>query len=283
MTAAIVAARDALRNTLGEQRPGLVPTMGALHAGHRSLIERSARENPLTVVSVFVNPTQFSSRADLELYPRDPQPDARLATAAGADIIFAPDPVEMYPPGFDTAVEVGALAERWEGAFRPGHFRGVATVVTVLLNLVRPARSYFGEKDYQQLQIVRRLHQDLALPGEIVGCPTVRDRDGLALSSRNARLSPAARVAATAVPRALARAQAAAQAGETDARALETIAGDVLHEPRITIEYIAVVDGDTLEPIRRLRPGARMLIAADVDGTRLIDNDVIAPGGLATG
>jgi pantoate--beta-alanine ligase len=277
MTAEIVLTRHALRDALGAVRPGLVPTMGALHAGHRALIARSAQENPLTVVSIFVNPAQFTNPADLDRYPRDIQHDQEAAADAGADIIFAPEASDIYPPGFDTTVEVGALSQRWEGASRSGHFRGVATVVTILLNLTQPARSYFGEKDYQQLQIVRRFHRDLALPGDIVGCPTVRDADGLALSSRNARLSEQDRLQAIAIPRAISRAQAAATAGETGAAVLEGLARAELARPGIELDYAAVVDGDSLEPAAQLRPGARILIAAAVGGIRLIDNDAILP------
>lgn len=276
MTVQIVTTRDALRAALGATRPGLVPTMGALHAGHLSLIARSANENPLTVVSVFVNPTQFSNSADLDRYPRNLERDATAAGEVGANLIFAPDVSEIYPPGFDTVVEVRALAQRWEGASRPGHFRGVATVVAILLNLVQPARSYFGEKDYQQLQIVRRFHRDLALPGEIVGCPTIRDDDGLAMSSRNTRLSRSDRSRAQAIPRAIDKVQAAAALGEMEAGALERIARAELIRPGIDLDYAAVVDGDSLGSIPRLIPGARILIAADVGGIRLIDNAAIA-------
>jgi pantoate--beta-alanine ligase len=278
MTPQIARGRDELRAMLGERRPGLVPTMGALHAGHLALIERSAAENPLTVVSVFVNPAQFHDPRDLERYPRDFEHDAALIAAAGADLIFAPPVAEIYPPGSDTSVLVGDLTGRWEGAHRPGHFRGVATVVTILLNLTRPARSYFGEKDFQQLQVIRRMHADLALPGEIVGCPTVRDADGLALSSRNARLSPEARLAARAIPRAIAAAISAAAAGETRVNRLETIGRDELQAPGIDVDYLAIVDGETLAPIARLKPEARLLVAAEVGGVRLIDNAAVETG-----
>ena len=283
MTIEIVTTRAALRHALGTTRPGLVPTMGALHAGHYSLISRSARENPVTVVSVFVNPTQFSNRGDLDRYPRDLPRDAGAAADAGADIIFAPDVAEMYPPGFDTTVEAGALTERWEGAFRPGHFRGVATVVTILLNLVQPARAYFGEKDYQQLQIGRRFHRDLALPGEIVGCPTVRDDDGLALSSRNRQLSATDRAVALAIPRAIAAVQTAANAGETDAARLQHLALAELNLPRLATDYVAIVDGTTLEPLSAVRPGARIMVAATAGGVRLIDNGAIGTSGVPPG
>jgi pantoate--beta-alanine ligase len=255
--------------------------MGALHAGHTALISRSASENALTVVSVFVNPTQFSNRDDLARYPRDLRHDAALAEEAGADLIFAPDLATIYPPGFDTAVEVGALSTRWEGASRPAHFRGVATVVTILLNLVQPVRSYFGEKDYQQLQVIRRLHQDLALPGQIVGCPTIRDDDGLALSSRNVRLTAHDRLLAQVLPRAIDAATNAAARGETDILLLEETARAVLDVPGVAIDYLALVDGSTLKPLSDLLPGARLLIAADVGGIRLIDNAAIEPPAAA--
>jgi pantoate--beta-alanine ligase len=251
--------------------------MGALHEGHLSLIRRSAGENPRTVVSVFVNPTQFGSATDLAAYPRTLESDAELAFAAGADIIYAPAAETVYPPGFGTTVTVSALTERWEGASRPGHFAGVATVVTILLNTVRPARSYFGEKDFQQLAVIRRMHADLQLPGEIIGCPTVRDRDGLALSSRNARLTPDERAAASAVPRALYTIRDAADAGETDARQLIAIGRTIIEaSPGLTLDYLAVVDDRTLEPIDALRPGSRALIAVLAGNTRLIDNLAIA-------
>jgi pantoate--beta-alanine ligase len=258
--------------------PGLVPTMGALHDGHVSLIRRSAAENPATVVSVFVNPTQFGDPRDLASYPRALQRDVEVAAAAGADLVFAPDPLQIYPPGFATSVEVAGLTDRWEGAARPGHFRGVATVVTILLNLVRPARSYFGEKDYQQLIVVRRLHRDLALPGRIVGCPTVRDRDGLALSSRNIRLSAEQRRAAGALPRSLERMRALAADGVADVERLLHEGRLVLSgEPLIEIDYLAVVDPETLDPLWSVDGEARILVAVRLGGIRLIDNSAFGP------
>lgn len=277
MTTKVVTTRPDLRRALGATRPGLVPTMGAMHAGHHALISRSASENPLTVVSIFVNPAQFANINDLDRYPRELQHDVATAANAGADIIFAPDVSEMYPPGFETTVAVGALAERWEGAARPGHFRGVATVVTLLLNLARPARTYFGEKDYQQLQVVRQLHRDLALPGEIVACPTIRDADGLALSSRNRQLSAADRAAALAIPRAIAAVQSASILGETDAVKLQHLSREELNVPGLALDYVAIVDGASLDPLAELRPGARILVAATVGGTRLIDNGAVQP------
>ena len=278
MTIPIVTSRSALREALGDDSPGFVPTLGALHAGHQALIARSAGENQRTVVSIFVNPTQFQDPSDLDHYPRDLERDVQLAAEAGADLIFAPAVPEIYPPGAATTVTVGGLAERWEGASRPGHFRGVATVVTILLCLVRPARAYFGEKDYQQLQIVKRLHLDLGLAGEIVGCPTIRDSDGLALSSRNARLSADARRQAAAIPRSLAAMGRLSQAGERDVAALLAAGHTELRSaPDLTIDYLAVVDGAMLNPLTTAIPGARVLFAGLIDGVRLIDNRELVP------
>lgn len=274
----IVTTPNDVRNALGDIAPGLVPTMGALHDGHLSLIRRSAAENACTVVSVFVNPTQFGSANDLAAYPRDLAADAELAFAAGADLIYAPALEAVYPPGFATAVEVDGLTARWEGEFRPGHFRGVATVVTLLLNAVRPARAYFGEKDYQQLRVVQRMARDLLLPGEIVGCPTVRDADGLALSSRNMRLSPEQRSLAVAVPQALVRMQDLAKAGARDSNGLLAAGRSRIEAaPEIGLEYLAIVHPDTLEPVSTGIPGARAIIAARLGDIRLIDNLELVP------
>jgi pantoate--beta-alanine ligase len=271
----VVTTRDELREALHGERPGFVPTMGSLHAGHLALIARAAAENRLTVVSVFVNPTQVGHPDDLARYPRELDRDVALAAEAGAEMIFNPAVEEIYPPGFETTVEVGSLSRRWEGAARAGHFRGVATVVTILMNLVQPARSYFGEKDYQQLQVIRRLHRDLALPGEIVGCATVRDDDGLALSSRNARLSTKDRARALAIPRAVQSVVIAAAAGATEVARLEAMGMTVLDLPGVRVDYLAIIDGETLEPLDRLQPGARLIVAAEVGGIRLIDNAAI--------
>jgi pantoate--beta-alanine ligase len=273
----IVTTPAQLRAAMGGQPVGLVPTMGALHEGHLSLIRQSARDNPLTVVSVFVNPTQFGSATDLAAYPRVLESDAARAFTVGADIIYAPAAEIVYPPGFSTTVTVAALTDRWEGASRPGHFAGVATVVAILLNTVRPARSYFGEKDFQQLAIIRRMHADLLLPGEIIGRPTVRDRDGLALSSRNARLSPDERAAAAAIPQALYTMRDAADAGETDSGRLVARGRTIIDaQPLLTLDYLAIVDEQTLEPLGVLRSGSRALVAVVARDTRLIDNLAIA-------
>ncbi|HET7054873.1 MAG TPA: pantoate--beta-alanine ligase [Thermomicrobiales bacterium] len=273
----IVTTPAQLRAAMGGQPVGLVPTMGALHEGHLSLIRQSARDNPLTVVSVFVNPTQFGSATDLAAYPRVLESDAARAFTVGADIIYAPAAEIVYPPGFSTTVTVAALTDRWEGASRPGHFAGVATVVAILLNTVRPARSYFGEKDFQQLAVIRRMHADLLLPGEIIGRPTVRDRDGLALSSRNARLSPDERAAAAAIPQALYTMRDAADAGETDSGRLVARGRMIIDaQPLLTLDYLAIVDEQTLEPLGVLRSGSRALVAVVARDTRLIDNLAIA-------
>jgi pantoate--beta-alanine ligase len=275
---AVVRSRTELHNALYTSNVGLVPTMGALHEGHLALIRRSAAENEQTVVSVFVNPTQFNDPVDLAAYPRDFERDIELAFEAGADLIYAPEVTEVYPDGFATAVEVAGLTDRWEGVARPGHFRGVTTVVTILLNSVRPARSYFGEKDYQQLVVVRRLHRDLALPGEIVACPTVRDADGLALSSRNSRLSPDERNAAAVLPRTLMNIAELSAAGERDAHKLRQTGKNAITEvPGVALEYLAIVDPENLKPVERVSPGSRALIAAKVGTVRLIDNIELLP------
>lgn len=259
---------------------GLVPTMGALHAGHASLIERAAAQCDRVIVSIFVNPTQFNDPADLERYPRPFDQDLAYAGVHGAAAIYAPAVETMYPEGHATTVHVGGITDRWEGKHRPGHFDGVATVVAALLNHVRPDRSYFGEKDWQQLAMIRRMATDLRLPGEIVGCPLVRDADGLALSSRNGRLSPGERRSALVIPRTLTMMRARVDAGETSARALLTLGGALLAgEPRVSVEYLAIVDPATLEPLETIIEGARALVAAWAGETRLIDTmDLTADG-----
>jgi pantoate--beta-alanine ligase len=251
--------------------------MGYLHAGHASLIRRARAESDVVVVSIFVNPTQFAPGEDFSTYPRDVERDLDLLALEGADIAFVPDPRGFYPPGADTFVAMGAVAEPLEGASRPGHFRGVATVVTMLLNAARPDRAYFGEKDWQQLQVVRRLVRDLVLPVEIVAVPTTREPDGLALSSRNVRLSPADRASALCISGALRAASVAFAKGERRAAALEAIMRDVLaREPAATVDYAVVVDPETLRPITTADAMSRALIAARVGSVRLIDNSSLA-------
>jgi pantoate--beta-alanine ligase len=257
---------------------GLVPTMGALHEGHLALAHRARRECNRIVATLFVNPLQFNATDDFRSYPRDEADDHAMLASAGVDLLFAPPVDEVYPPGFDTSVSVGALARPLCGATRPGHFQGVATVVTKLLLLTLPDRAFFGEKDYQQLLVIRRLALDLNFPVEIVGVPTVREPDGLAMSSRNRHLSPDERATASIIPRLLASlADDIAQGGDI-AEAL--ISGrTALFEAGIDrVDYLDCCDGATLEPVRTLealrgrQPGARLFVACHVGKTRLIDN-----------
>jgi len=252
--------------------------MGALHEGHLSLIRRAANENDLVVVSVFVNPAQFSDLADLERYPRALDRDIALASDAGASIIYAPEAGTIYPPGFATSIHVSGVTERWEGEARPGHFDGVATVVAILLNQVRPDRAYFGEKDWQQLVMILRLHVDLALPGAIVACPTVREADGLALSSRNGALGVEERASAAVLARALSAMREMALAGESDALKLAVMGAIIIRrKPAVSIEYLQVVDSGTLEPVDTVQRGSRAIVAARIGSTRLIDTMALTP------
>jgi pantoate--beta-alanine ligase len=271
----ILTTREEARSVLSEfaQRPGLVPTMGALHAGHEALIEQSARENAQTVVSVFVNPTQFGNTQDLARYPRDLDADIALATSAGATHLFVPEVDEMYGVSFDTWVEVPSLSKLWEGDSRPGHFRGVCTVVSILLNLVQPSRSYFGEKDFQQLAVIRKMVVDLSLPVEVVGCPTVREADGLAMSSRNVNLRPDERAAAPVLHRALLAGRDAIERGERDPAAVRAAMYEVVAgEPLARLDYAAVVDAATFEVPDPIVGELRLLIAVRFANARLIDN-----------
>jgi pantoate--beta-alanine ligase len=252
---------------------GLVPTMGTLHEGHLGLIRRCRAEDDLTLMSLFVNPTQFNSQADLDRYPRDLDADARMARAERVDIIFAPTVEGMYPAGYVTYVNVERLTDRWEGAFRPGHFRGVATVCTKLFTICRPHKAYFGQKDYQQSLVIRRLVANLNLDLEIVVLPTVREADGLAMSSRNVLLSPEERRQATILSRALFRAQAAVRSGERDARRLGTaIEQEIRSAPLAVLDYVGVCDSETLEPLEQITRKAVAVVAAKFGTTRLIDN-----------
>ncbi len=248
---------------------GLVPTMGFLHRGHASLMELLRPRIDHLVVSVYVNPLQFAPNEDLARYPRDPDADTKMCAAVGVDVLFAPD--DLYPDGFSTSVAVHGLTDRWDGAARPGHFEGVATVCTRLFGITRCTHAAFGEKDYQQLLVVRRAVEDLALPLRIVAGPLVRDQDGLALSSRNVYLSGADRRRATSLSKALFAVQAAAERGERSTAALLAIGRELLDCDRL--DYLAVVDAGTLEPVDEVgdRP-ARALVAAWIGTTRLIDN-----------
>lgn len=256
---------------------GLVPTMGALHEGHLALVRRARVESATVAVSIFVNPTQFGANEDLATYPRDMARDLALLEAEGVDLVYAPPPEEVYPPGFDTWIEPGALAERLEGAARPGHFRGVATVVAKLFNVVGPDRAYFGQKDGQQLAVIRQMVRDLDMGIEIVAVPTVRDADGLALSSRNAYLTPEQRRAAPVVYRALTRAGGLHEAGTTDADALRQAVLAVLEaEPLVEgIDYVSVADSNTLRELEQVNGPAMVSTAVRLGQTRLIDNVVL--------
>jgi pantoate--beta-alanine ligase len=262
---------------------GLVPTMGALHEGHLSLIRHARERCDVVVVSLFVNPAQFNERADLERYPRDERRDAELAAAAGADLLFAPSVEEVYPSGFATSVEVLGLTERLEGAARGAeHFRGVATVVTKLLCMALPDVAYFGQKDAQQVLVIRRLAGDLNVPVRIEARPTVREADGLAMSSRNALLAPDERARALALPAALDAARALAATGERAAQALVQAARAAMRPFDVEPEYVALVEPDTLEPVAMLSGEALLALAARVGEVRLIDNELLAPALIPT-
>ena len=257
---------------------GLVPTMGALHEGHLSLIARAREACGVVVVSLFVNPAQFDERADLERYPRSEERDADLAATAGADVLFAPSVEEVYTADFATSVEVLGLTDGLEGAARGAeHFRGVTTVVTKLLCMAMPDVAYFGQKDAQQLAVIRRLVSDLNLPVRIERCPTVREPDGLAMSSRNALLSQQERSRALALPAALEAASELAAAGERSAAALLEAASEAMLALGVAPEYLALVDPDTLEELDALAPQSLLAVAARIGEVRLIDNAVLEP------
>ncbi|TCL75016.1 pantoate--beta-alanine ligase [Rhizobium sp. BK251] len=259
------------------QSIGFVPTMGYLHAGHMELVARAKAENHVTAVSIFVNPLQFGANEDLSRYPRDLARDSAMLEAAGVDILFAPDMQEMYPRPMQTVVDVPTLGSELEGAVRPGHFAGVATVVTKLFNLVQPDAAYFGEKDYQQVAIIRRMVEDLAQPVRVVPVPTVREADGLALSSRNVYLSNEERAAAVIVPKALAEAERLYAQGVTDPAAFEAALRKYIEaEPLAVPEVVAVRDPETLEPLASLAERAILIaLFVRIGSTRLLDNRVI--------
>ena len=280
----VVATPAELRNYLEpalsqEMSVGLVPTMGALHEGHLTLCRLANEQNHLTAVSIFVNPLQFRPGEDYHNYPRNLEADCARLQEVGVSMVFAPDPGVMYPPGFQTHVLVEHLSASLEGAIRPGHFQGVATVVMKLFMLARPTRAYFGEKDFQQLQIIRRMVKDLDVPVEIVPVSIVREPDGLAMSSRNAYLSPPERAAAPAIYAALQAACQAARSGEADAGRLIGMVQDRLAaQPLLAPDYVQIVDPETLTPAARLAGECRMLAAVRVGSTRLIDNVMISAG-----
>jgi pantoate--beta-alanine ligase len=271
----LVTTISALQETLkGVPRPlGLVPTMGSLHEGHLELVRRARRANAAAAVSIFVNPAQFGPREDFQAYPRDLERDLALLRRVGADLVFAPPTEAVFPPGFDTWVEVGALARRLEGESRPGHFRGVCTVVLKLLNLFRPERAYFGQKDAQQALVARRMARDLDLGVEVVAVPTVREVDGLALSSRNSHLGPAERRAAPVLYQALSLARRRFGEGCRDAAAIRKEMQALLAaEPLARPDYVSTSDAETLEELEALDRRALVSLAVWIGKTRLIDN-----------
>jgi pantoate--beta-alanine ligase len=281
----VADVRAALREArLAERVIGLVPTMGALHEGHLSLIRHARATCDEVVVSLFVNPAQFDDAGDLAAYPRDEERDAALAADAGANLLFAPPHEEVYPPGFATTVHVGGVTETLEGVHRGvNHFDGVTTVVTKLLNMVAPDVAFFGQKDAQQAVVIRALVRDLDLPVRIEVCPTVRERDGLALSSRNARLHGADRERAVALHDALRAAEASLRAGERDAHTLRAAALAAMQQRGVEPEYLELVRTDDLEPVTRVEGEVLLAVAARVGTTRLIDNAVLSANGKPGG
>ena len=273
--------KESARQARAESRVvGLVPTMGALHAGHVALVERARRECSNVIASIFVNPKQFGPTEDFAKYPRTLESDSEKLSAAGVDALFLPDAAEIYPAGYRTYVSVEGLSERLEGRSRPGHFRGVATVVMKLLEIVQPDFAYFGRKDAQQVRIISQMARDLNLDTEIVVCPIVREADGLALSSRNAYLNAEERRAAAVLHRALQTARGELAAGVRDALRLQTVLRTVLEaEPLAGVDYAEIVDADTFEPVTRIARPSYALLAVFVGKTRLIDNLFIEPAG----
>jgi pantoate--beta-alanine ligase len=255
---------------------GFVPTMGYLHAGHMSLVARAKAECATVGASIFVNPTQFGPNEDLSRYPRDMPRDLGLLEAAGVDFVFAPEPAEMYPPGFDLSIAVGGVTGVLEGAVRPGHFAGVATVVAKLFNIVQPTRAYFGQKDAQQSVVIRKLVRDLNIPVEVVVAPTVREADGLALSSRNSYLTPEQRAVAPVIFRALNEAKRRFDAGERDASVLRGATRDTITaEPQMQVDYVSAADPLTLRELATVERQALVSVAVRLGATRLIDNLIL--------
>jgi pantoate--beta-alanine ligase len=262
-----------LRRNGGNLSVGFVPTMGYLHRGHMELVKLSKLQNEVTVVSIYVNPIQFGVGEDYERYPRDLKRDLAMCEDVGVDVVFAPEDQEMYPQLPSVKIDIPGLTDRLEGAYRPGHFNGVAIVVLKLLHIVQPDRAYFGEKDYQQLKVVERLVKDLSLPVEVVPVPTVREEDGLACSSRNVYLSPEERQSALAIYRSFLLAQKLFQSGNTDANLLKEAIKDFLSKhPHVRkIDYVEITD-EELNPVEKVKEGNRILVALYVGNTRLIDN-----------
>jgi len=267
-----IAEMRVLRRQLAET-VGFVPTMGFLHEGHLSLVRQARDENASVIVSIFVNPTQFGPSEDFEQYPRDTERDLAFLAGEGTDVVFMPSAAEMYPERFDSWVEVGELTRRLEGAIRPGHFRGVTTVVAKLFNIVQPTRAYFGQKDTQQAAVIRKMTADLDMNLEVITLPTVREPDGLAMSSRNTYLDPEQRRAATVLYRALSLARELWTQGESDAGQIRREMAELIQrEPLATIDYISVADNETLEEMDRVEHPALVSLAVKIGRTRLIDN-----------
>jgi pantoate--beta-alanine ligase len=276
----VVRTRAALRAALADApRPlGVVPTMGWLHEGHRALMRQARTADATTVVTIFVNPRQFTVADDYTQYPRNEARDLAIAEAEGVDIVFAPDAAEVYPPGFDTVVSVGAVAKPLEGTARPGHFDGVATVVAILFDLVGADHAYFGQKDAQQVMVIRQMARDLAIPTQVIACPTVREPDGLALSSRNVHLTPKQRAAAPVLHRALLAARARWEDGERSAAVLrDTMQATLATELLADVDYVSVADATTLAELDRIDGPALMSLAVRFGTTRLIDNELLEP------
>ncbi len=274
----IVSTLDELRSVrrLLDGKTGLVPTMGYLHEGHLSLVRRARQECDSVVVSIFVNPTQFAPTEDLSSYPRDLERDLRLLSAEGVDLVWTPSAEVMYPSGYQTWVQVEALTEPLEGAMRPGHFRGVTTVVAKLFNAVQPERAYFGQKDAQQAAVIRRMVQDLNFPLEVVICPTVREPDGLAMSSRNTYLDPEQRKAATVLFRALSAARSAYEDGERSGETLRQVMAETINaEPLARLQYVSCADFETLREVDEIEGKTLLSMAVYIGKTRLIDNFIL--------
>lgn len=276
MTQVIRSSAELREKVAGWKRSGMfvgvVPTMGALHDGHLSLVREARRQSDRVIVTIFVNPMQFNNADDLTKYPRDEGHDLALLDAEGVDVLFAPEVAEVYPEGFATKVSVAGVSEPLEGAFRPGHFDGVATVVAKLFGMTQAGRAFFGEKDWQQLQVVRRLVEDLNIPVKIIGCPTIREADGLAMSSRNVRLSTAERAAAPGLHRILEAAAAALRAGALARETLLDAEAEILEAGFREVDYLDLRSVEGLRPLERATEPARLLVAAWIGDVRLIDN-----------
>jgi len=273
----ITETREALAGKALQKKIGFVPTMGALHKGHLSLVERCHSESDLTVVSIYVNPTQFGPQEDLNHYPRNLEKDIDLLRNYHVDIVFTPDDVQMYPEGYCTWVQVEGLSDILCGASRPGHFRGVATIVLKLMHIVNPKLMFMGMKDYQQIIVLEKMIEDLNLETKIVRCPIVREPDGLAMSSRNSYLTPDERQRATCLIKALKNAQKMVNEGHLDSSILISEAENIIKQSDGRIDYIKIVDGSTLQELPEVRSGSRMMLAVYIGNTRLIDNIELLP------